>query len=458
MLAAIYLTTAVGLLGLLAHRPYLLLRPSVWVCLGMIVRINAAAAFCGPDVDGQYADAFWVRLLTVCFPLAIGLWLLATPSLSELSRRLYRTCREANRPYDRFGRAERGAVLVLGWIAGTVVLAYLAVIPLHTTGLAAVFCDPAHSFLAREKSLKLLTNWPVKYVYMLHLGVLAPCLVVLLTLWKPRRLAEWAVRAALLGMLFVSVMLSGARGPAGLLLIVIAVACLLRRGMLRGGLALSAALCGVLAIAAALSVFREGRGAELSADTMVEHVKDGILQRLVVLPYQTGVWTLLYAREHGPVGLRNIRPMAIIAGQEYLNLPNQVALAYASGARPSSAATTSFLFDFQASFGLAWGWIVSLAGLASLDYLLVAFSRLKPMMAVACLATFLGAMHFLVASQFTVTLVSHGVLAVVLLGFLLGQLPWCRRDAPNCDCGAGRCVVQPPCHVGTPSPAACQTC
>jgi hypothetical protein len=305
---------------------------------------------------------------------------------------------------------------VFGFAAFVILSAYLAVVPVQKSGLVMILTNPVASAGAREESLKLIAFAPLRYAYLWHMEILAPILVVLVGFGirngpAGRNLVKWS----LLGALFLSVMISGARGPAGSLMIALGFAYLMRNGLLKGGRALVAALAFAILLALVLSILRDGQLDHLSPALVWRYLSDGLFERICVTPYETGVMTNLYAEQNGLLGITNIRPLALIFGQDYVALPNLVGLSYMYAKVSSVSANTSFLFDLQASFGIWPGWAVSGVALCALDALMVFFKRLNGLVLVAFYATFFAFLLALVSSAYTTTLITHGVLPTAFL-------------------------------------------
>jgi hypothetical protein len=425
MLGAIYVVSAAIAGGLVLTRPSLILRPSVWFCAAMLLQINGAAAFAdeclgyGP-IDWGYVHAGQVRLAAVLFPLGIFAYVVATPRISAVASDLNRGCRESDRGLGHSGKPETSTILLLGFAAIVILAAYLMTVPAMSTGLAAILTDPASAQVAREKSLKLLDSTSLRYAYSLHCCLVVPFLVSLLWIAKSRGWAVQLFRWVLILGLFVSVMLTGARGPAGVLLVVLGVTCVLRKGVFRGGGLLAGTVFGALAIVLLLSAARAGQLDDLTFE-QVSALIPRIASRACVAPFLTGMWTNLYSHENGLLGISNIRPLALLMGVQHVNLPNLVALAYSPHAIPSSSANTCFLFDLQASFGLIGGWIVALVLLGALDFLLYAFRPLQGGVLVAALAVFLTANLSLISSAFSVSLLTHGILPSAAVAMALSH-------------------------------------
>ena len=425
MLQLLYLVVLALLVGTVIAQPHQILRPSFWFCLLMAVCICPAAAFTSSDIDGDFLQADVFRFLTVIFPLAVLAWTVFTPGLSAVAHQEYWKCRNACRWPNRIGRPERITFTMVALASFSILALYLSVVPFMTTGLVTIFVNPEGATMAREKSLKLLSGFAVKYGYTWHMSVLAPLLICIAGLHIDR---QFRLRNLLLigavPVLIVSVMLTGAKLSGGMLLLALGIVCLLRSGVLKCGLILLVAAIGTVLTATVLSIFREVETSEVSLELVIDYMTGASFQRVFVTPFQTGVWTNLYAQEHGQLGVSNIRPLALLFGQEYINLPNLVALDYAPGASaiPSSSSNTCFLFDLQASFGLFTGWAVAAVLICLLDLVLYAFAGLNGQILTAFLAVLMTAAFSLLSSAYTTCLLSHGILPAALLGAAVGFL------------------------------------
>lgn len=432
MLPAIYLVV-VALFGwyVLRHS-YVLVRPSMWFSLVMLLEINGAAALAYIDEQVFFDQNRLFRLLAVLFPLGVMLWVHLTPRLSAQAAELFGRCRTTDRPGWNLSVAERQFAVWIVLASACVLFFYCRKVPIRQSGLVAVLSQFEESALARDESLKLLESPWLRYAYLLHMAVLGPFLAAAVFLWHPReRVLRW-LRLPLIAALVVSVMLTGARAPAGALLLGLAIIYLLRKGIRRGGLAIGMTASAALLIATTLTVFRQAETEVMSADVYGDFLVHGIFRRTFVVPFETGLWTNLYAEEYGLRGVQNIRPLAVLFGHDYEWLSNVVALEFAPNALESCSANTCFLFDFQASFGLVAGWGVSLMLLCLLDSVLYLFRGLSSGMLLICAGMFLLRVQSLISSSYTACLVSHGLLPVVGLATVYS---WVGRRS------AGRKVV-----------------
>ena len=164
-------------------------------------------------------------------------------------------------------------------------------------------------------------------------------------------------------------------------------------------------------------MLREGYGLQLSQGAANRYL-GGVFNRIFIVPFQTGIWTNMYSAEHGLLGISNIRPLTLLVGSKFVNLPNVVGITYTSSGLASVSCNTSFIFDYQASFGIFVGWCLSGFLLASLDFFILAFRGLNGGLLVACVAAFLASALSLLSSAFTTCLVTHGIAIVALLSML----------------------------------------
>ncbi len=421
MLILLYFLTWGLLAATAVVRPACFLRPSLWCSLIMTVMIGGAAAF-GDDLAEGHPLGPAIRLGALLMPLAVLGWVGFTPFISRLADRLHAECRLTVSAFCRFGKAERKTALLILSLVGLTLAIYLVRVPLAQTGLATIFTNPEQARAAREASFKLLDSTGLKYLFSLHLSAFAPILAGLLWLWRVRWFSGLgALRAGLLIGVILSVSLTGARGPAGILFLTLGLVYLLGRGGARGGLVLGLAAAGALSLAMLLTVAREGQLANFSTD-QVEEFALAIGGRAFVTPFVSGLWTNFYADDYGYLGVANIRPLAWLLGVQYISLPSEVAHVYAPFSPPSTLINTCFLFDCQASWGLAGGWVVAFCLLCVLDGLLYCFNRLNGRLLVSLLAAFLIAVFSLACSAFTTCLLSHGILPVAGLAWLCGRL------------------------------------
>ena len=115
----------------------------------------------------------------------------------------------------------------------------------------------------------------------------------------------------------------------------------------------AAAICGVVVL---LTAMRQ------TSELPLQNVLLGLYERVFVLPFETGAYTIAAAEQYNFFQGDNIRPLAILRDTPYLNLSNKIYLDYyhRDGLPVTGSANTCFLFDFQASFGIVGGWLAAL--------------------------------------------------------------------------------------------------
>jgi hypothetical protein len=251
--------------------------------------------------------------------------------------------------------------------------------------------------------------------------ILAPLLVGMISLIKTKNRSELFVKIFIIIIIVLSVMLTGARTPAGLLMVMLSLVYIMKKGFKKGLIVLVSAVTGAVVVATIMTIFREGASSRLSLQLFWDYLSSGLFVRVFVTPFETGVMTNLYAQENGLLGISNIRPLAILFGQQFVHLPNVIGLSYMHTKIISVSANTCFLFDYQASFGVIPGWYVSLVLLAILDFLLLCYRNLKGRILIIFMAALLTSSMFLISSAYTTCLITHGILIIPLMGLLLGD-------------------------------------
>jgi hypothetical protein len=425
LLAGLYFLCWALLIDIALRSPWVLLRPSVWFALLMMVTICGAAAFTpdsyayprGPTFESLETLALF-RVLTLLFPLAIVGVAHLTPTWSREAKCIYSRCRSVEHMPSRraCGSRERCMLLVMLGVGMTVLAGYLHHVPLQRTGLWAIVYDPANSALAREESLTLVESPFVRYGYSWYRLLIVPICVGLI--WLPVKKLPSArfVFAALVGLaLVLTAMLTGERSSGAKVLVFLGIAYVLKRGIRKGGVPLCLAVFVACSLAAILSITREGKFGELSTESFSAMIVRGIFARMFLGPFATGVYTNIYAQDIGLLGLSNIRPLATVFGADYVHLANVAGLYAFPHALESTGMNTCFLFDFQASFGSVPGFVVSVVVICLLDAIMLSYRRLSGILLVVLYALQLLTILSLTSSGFSTCLNTHGVLWVPII-------------------------------------------
>lgn len=413
------------------NKPWIIIRPSVWCAMLMTIMINGAAAFSpstyaypgGPELQALSSiDAF--RLLSLIFPTIVFGIALITPKYSTIAKEIYQETASTSDHSTKavFSRSHAWALGLLSILGGVLLLLYLMNVPLHSTGLWAIVFDPDGSSLAREASMTLVDNPVVRYGYTWYTSTIAPAIICLL--WyirKPRLLAvhNVLIYAAIL-LILGSVMLTGARGDGARTILVFGLTYLLIKGVYRGGRVLLFLFLFGLLLATILTIMREGRFVEFSFALFWEYLTSGIFSRVFIVPFVTGVYTNIYAQDVGLLGISNIRPLASLFGVEHIQLAREAGRTLIQDSVFYTHMNTSFLFDFQASFGLFYGMLVSIPALLVLDFSMGLFRRLKGFVLVSLYSVLLCSLLALCSTGYFVSLNSHGILWVIALAWLVG--------------------------------------
>lgn len=301
---------------------------------------------------------------------------------------------------------------------------YLSVIPLQTTGLYAIFTNPSASDVARENSLKLVSNPIVSYGYAFMLSVFGPLLAVLLTnniisnfRWRKFLKNIPSVIGILLIILAVS--LSGARSPTAIIILTIFLAIWLRYGSpiniayIFGGVLL------ILAPPTILTILREGRVFAWS-DFWI-YLGGGTLWRVFYLPMETGLWHVQYAQLHGFFGIQAIPRVAGMLGIRAVNVSNIIALAYTETTLQSTIANTAYPYAYYSYFGPV-SFLFSLIGLWLLDLVVLVYKQVSSRMLLPFVSSIMIASVMFDSTEYTIALITNGFVLIVIVSLIIDKL------------------------------------
>lgn len=315
-------------------------------------------------------------------------------------------------------------VLILAASVVAVVAYYFSVVPVTQTGMHAILFDPERSSIAREESLKLIDDGLLRYGFSFMTGACAPLLAVLLVQRLAGSLRLLRLRQAMVAVfgimgVLVAVSPTGARGYPASIIMVMLLALLLRRGVPLNPLQILAAAVGVLAVPTVLTVMREGK--ELQLHVFWDYLREGILQRVLYTPMETGLWHAHYAQTMGYIGISGVPKLAKLMGVPAINVSNVIGLAYALNPLDTISANTCFVFSYYSYFGLL-SYPLSLLGLWLLDGALWVYKRLSDHILLACVAAVDAACLSFLSTDYTTVFLSNGLAVILVMAPVLDWL------------------------------------
>lgn len=323
-------------------------------------------------------------------------------------------------------------VVLLSIYCGIVVAIYLSVVPMTKTGLYVIIANPQLATLARDESLKQVTNHTVIYLYSTMASGVVPVLAGFLAVYIVNSIRARKPLPAILGVsviltLLVGVSLTGARAAAVKLLVVLVVAILIRQGIPFRPLPFVLACALVLAPATILSLLREGQ--TISVGNFFEYLGRYIVSRAFVMPLHTGAFYVHYAQTQGFIGVAAIPRLATLLGVTPIDVPDTIGSIYAHSGVQSvrTSANGGFLFSYYSYFGLI-SLPICLGLLWLLDLSLVLYQRLSSQILLPTLAASAVCCLAFVTSDFTTVLVTHGFLVVLLVAKALQSLETSSND------------------------------
>lgn len=416
-----YVASAATLFLLVIARPHWLLRPSFAFACAMTVIINLSAAFVTKPGWPESSLTQSVRASAILFPLGIVAWIACTPFLSNTAKRLLSDCRNVRLDADDDRRNDRIVNWLLVAVTAAIACWYFATVPLQSTGLWAILFTPEKSAVAREESLKLLDSKLLPYAFFMCINVTVPVAMILYTLrLSYRRAITTSAMLITVAALILFIGITGARMPIAKAFLMLAIALALTTRSRRGLLVLPLSIIGAFGVITTLSFLREG----LDSASPFAAMLSGISNRAFVIPFETGLLTTELASARGFLDGANVRPYALLTGQDHVSLSSEVYFIMRPGDQidgiQSGLAPTSFLFDFQAGFGIWTGWWISLAAIGALDIGLLAFRRVRGRLLPALLSPFLFiAALDLTGSAYTTQLLTGGVGLIIILAIIL---------------------------------------
>lgn len=290
---------------------------------------------------------------------------------------------------------------------------YLYSVPFEQTGLFAIFTNSENAAIARENSLKTLSNALVKYSYSFMLFALAPLLAVLLailfvqSLNKKRQFQSLAIAIVITGILFL-VSLTGERSPSAFIILTIVFALFLNKGLLvtRSNIILALmATVAVLALPTLLTILREGKA--ISLPIFWRYLTNGILKRVFYSPMEAGLHYVHYAQTMHFFGVAGIQKIAILFGVEPIDTPNLIGLKYEYSGIKTVSANACYVLTYYSYFGLC-SLFLSLIGLWLLDFAVWIYRRLSDSSLLACVASVSIVSIYFVSGDYTTVLLTNG--------------------------------------------------
>jgi hypothetical protein len=403
--------------GLYCYRRHLFIKPSIQlVLLHHLLFQWPAATFAG--YIEKYLRHPWILSYVldgyILGCLAGSLWW-GNRMAAKLNRRL--------KGWGYLGPAGWPSARVIITITFTIALSlaiYLAFVPVDRTGLYSLIVEPARSREVREESLKLLDNAFVVYVFTLMRSSVAPIAVVLVMegLMKGLRRNVLASIVGVLGVVAVcvGVLLPGDRYALVRLVLGVLLWDWLRQGMrfrVRQGV-----LCLIaLAPAVVQTMLREGE----SWQTWREYFGLILVHRVWVSPLEVGVWYLDYADRLGTVGVAAFPKLAYLLGVTPVDVSNVVGLAYVENAMASISAGAGFVFSYYAYIGFA-AMPLCVVLTVALDGILGIYSILNRRMLLPAVVVVMLALVSMVQGEYTVALISHGLIPGLLMVMLLSKI------------------------------------
>ncbi len=318
------------------------------------------------------------------------------------------------------------SLAIVGW--------YLATVPWEKTGLHAVLYHPETAKLAREYSLKLLTNKYLKYAVSIFNSSLAPLLACLLAAgalhhWGKRKFPFAGLYVAAILPILAAVSLSGARGPTAMILLTVVFFLFLLKGLPLQPLRIAVAAALILVIPGMMEFLRAG-GAFSPTEMWARYAL--IWERAAGYGMTVDAqWHVEYATRFGFWGIAGVEKLAPLFGVTPVDIMNIVGRHYTDTTVSGHiSANASLIFLYWACF--SWAALPLCLLLAwLLDAALFLYRRMETIMLSAAVAVAGIAAVNLAHTAYTTIFITHGFLIILSLCFLmdrgLARLPAARE-------------------------------
>ncbi len=413
------LISSISLAIVLWRSRFLFIKPSMMVIFFFHLRIQWAATINSDRVETYLPEPVSFAFLVHGFTL-IGLFLSIFIMRRNTKKLWYRI---TDNYYAIPGSINRAVLVLLGFIT-VIVFWYLSNVSIWKTGLFTIFFNPEYSAQAREESLKLLSNIPLRYAYSFLNSTFALLLAALIALLlaqslKQRRIVKSSIYVFIIICVLFLVSFSGARSPSAVIILLIILLFYLKKGLPLKPVYLLISCITVLTIPVLLSIFREGQ--EFNILNYFQYLFGSIFKRVFVLPMYTGLYHVHYAQTFGFFGIAGIPKIAYLFGIPPVNPANIIYLQYSSWSLQSGLANTCYVFSYYSYFGLI-SFVFSLLGLWLLDLSILIYNKLSNRFLLPCIASVLIASLSFVAIDYTTVLLTQGFGLLLILSWTLDQV------------------------------------
>lgn len=195
---------------------------------------------------------------------------------------------------------------------------------------------------------------------------------------------------------------------------VILFAGLLSRGFPIKPVYLVLAILLILTFPTILNLLREGK--IVTAKNFFEYMLGRTLNRVLIIPMETGLYHVQYAQEHGFFGIQAIPKLAALLGIKPLDVPNFIAQKMSGSPFDTTTANTAYIYAYYSYFGLS-AFIPCLIGLWLLDLSLLVYRKLSDNLLIPCVACISIAANTFSMVEYTISLFSFGFLFLLLVSW-----------------------------------------
>jgi hypothetical protein len=135
---------------------------------------------------------------------------------------------------------------------------------------------------------------------------------------------------------------------------------------------------------------------------------------------ETGLWHVHYAQTHGLFGIQAIPRLAALVNIPPLNVPNFIAINYATDVLESASANTAYVYAYYSYFGMG-SFIFSLISLWLLDLTLIVYRRISDLLLLAVVASISVTTMAFASTEYTIALITNGFLLLLFVSWIVDR-------------------------------------
>lgn len=399
---------------------FLMVKPTFWFTAFFHLIIQWASAIYHKDIFERLDEPYNFFLLTQILPFFLLLVIRWTFRASAL--KLWDKVQVTVKQKEYLEKKFQLLVIPFFGICITILGIYLMYVPLTQTGLYKNFSnvDPLEAIIARENSMKLLSQQWLKYLFVFFdkfLGGVTASMLTLLILFKAskKKYLTILIYILMICIIVIGAMLPGAR-VSGALIFFLCFATVAFYNIKKIKIFKYLLLSMLIIMPAVVTqMFKYNK---IGPEEFWFAFEEILIRRALFIPMEVGIYWLDYVEDYGYWGIAGIPKIAAIVGVESVNVPNYLANHYWGGNLVTSGFMNgSFVFGYFSYFGY-WSFPILLAAILILDFWVIAYRMVSKPLLIPTIVTLNGACINLISSDYLTLYLTYGFFTGII--FMLG--------------------------------------